>query len=106
MSLSASEPVEQEQADGWADIADESCRFGVDAMAVMWLRSMRLAGCGEAARSEAMLMVAEKWFGHSAWAKALASGKLGCSPKAITANTLAFYGQWVRDNRKRLSGKA
>ncbi|MDG2002735.1 MAG: hypothetical protein P8J20_05325 [Novosphingobium sp.] len=103
--MSASEPKVSDPAVGWADIACESSRFGVDAAAVVWRRCLRLAGCGEAARSEAMLMVAEKWYGHGAWAKALASGKLGRSPKVITASTVTYYGQWVRENRQRLAEK-
>ena len=100
----ASDLGEPARADSWADIARDSCRMGVDAAGVVWLRTLRLAGGGKEASSEAMLMVAEKWCGHAAYAKELGGGRLGSSCKEIASGTIAFYGCWLRDNRQRLAG--
>ena len=89
--------------DGWGQAARGACGILADAPWVVGLRLLRLAGGGKAGREEMALMITEKWFAHEAWAKALASGKLGRSPGEIAAGTFAFYGQWVRDNRERLS---
>ncbi len=98
--------AQADQSESWADIARGGCRFARDAASVVWLRSLRFAGGGKLAGRELALTVAEKCCGHAAWAKALASGRLGRSPKAITAGTIAYYGLWVRDNRRRLSRKS
>ena len=105
ISLSASSLGEPDGESGWAEIARDGCRFGVDAAWVLGLRSLRLAGGGKDAGRELALMVAEKCYGHAAYANALASGRFGRSPRSITASTIAYYGQWVRDNRRRLAGK-
>jgi len=97
---------ETEDTDGWPDIARDACRFGVDAAWVVGLRLSCLARGGKTAQRELALMVVEKWVGHATYARALARGHLGRSPRSITAATIAYYGHWVRDNRKRLAEEA
>lgn len=89
--------------DSWKRIAREGCGMAVDAACVIWLRSLRLAGGGKRARRELALMTAEKWHAHKAYGRELAKGRFGRSPRSIAASTLAFYGLWIRDNRRRLS---
>lgn len=89
--------------DSWKQIAREGCGMAVDAAWVIWLRSLRLAGGGKRAGRELALMTAEKWYGHKAYGRELAKGRFGRSPRSIAASTLAFYGLWVRHNRRRLS---
>lgn len=79
------------------------CGILADAPWVVGLRLRRLAGGGSAAGDELALMVAEKWYAHRAYVKALASGVMGRSPGEVAANTFAYYGTWVEDNRRRLS---
>lgn len=95
-----------DQSESWVDIARGGCRLARDAASVVYLRSLHLAGGGKPAGREMALMVAEKCYGHAAFAKALANGQLGGSPKTIAAGTMAYYELWVRDNRRRLSRKA
>jgi len=87
----------------WSAIARDGWRLGVDAAWVVRLRLVRLAGGGEPARREMALMAAEKYHGHTAYVEAVASGKLGRSARSIAAGTLAFYGLWISDNRRRLA---
>jgi len=100
--LSGSDDLQSDTPD-WSDIGRQIRAFAIDAGLVIRLRSLRLAKGGRPAGRELAVMVAEKWYGHSAYAKALATGRLGRSPREIAAGTLSFYGTWVRDNRERLS---
>ena len=92
-----------EGSESWAEIARGSCRLASDAAWVVGLRSLRLARGGRPALREAALMVTEKWYAHAAYARALATGQLGRSPGAIAAGTIAYFGIWVADNRRRLT---
>jgi hypothetical protein len=87
----------------WGDVARGACRIAVDTPWVVGPRLLRLAGGGEAARDELALMVAEKWFAHAAYAKAVAKGTMGRSLRDIAAGTLGYYGLWIRHNRRRLA---
>lgn len=89
--------------DGWGQAARGACGILADAPWVIGLRLLRLASGGRAAREELALMVAEKWFAHAACVEALAGERFGRSPGEIAAGTIAYYGQWVSDNRRRLS---
>jgi hypothetical protein len=92
--------------DSWPGIAVGSVGLALDAVQVVWLRSLRLAAGGDPARRELALMVEEKWRGHAAFALALASGRIERSPKGFAAATVAHYGPLVRKNRRRLSRRA
>jgi hypothetical protein len=79
------------------------CGILADAPWVVGLRLRRLVRGGTAAGDELALMVAEKYYAHAAYVKALATGIMGRSPGEVAANTFAYYGAWVGDNRRRLS---
>ena len=71
---------------------------------VVPLRLARLARGGAPARAEARLMVSEKVEAHGALLRALLAGRLGWTPRAITAGALGHYLGYVRANRVRLAG--
>ncbi len=94
---------ESETRPGWSDAACDMCGILADAPWVIGLRLRRLARGGAAAGDELGLMVAEKWYANKGVASAIATGRMGRSPREIAANVIGFYGQWVSDNRRRLS---
>lgn len=90
-------------AGSWGDVACGLAAILADATWVAGLRLRRLAGGGAPARRELALMVTEKYFAHATYARALASGELGGNGRQLCAFTVAYYGCWVSDNRRRLS---
>ena len=87
----------------WIAIGFDAWRLGLEASAVMGLRSLVIAQGGADAQAEATRMVSEKLdAGASLQAKAL-SGALGSTPASVSRRTLALYRRKVRANRRRLS---
>ena len=74
-----------------------------DALAVIALRTAKIARGGKAGEAESRKMVNEKIrAGMELGAKAMTGG-LGRTPETALKKTLALYGPKVKANRKRLS---
>jgi len=86
----------------WSQIALDSWMLGAEACLVIGLRGARLMGGGAEACREARLMVSEKVEAGRELGTALFSGGMGATPKAVVGNTVAFYLDGVRANRRRL----
>lgn len=87
----------------WIGIGFDAWRLGLEASAVIGLRSLMIAQGGPRAQAEATRMVSEKVAaGASLQAKAL-SGALGATPASVSARTLAHYRRKVSANRRRLA---
>lgn len=84
-------------------IGADLCALSVEASAVVWLRSLRLAIGGPEAVAEAGLMVGEKIAAQQDLAGQLLAGKLGASPLAATAKVTRHFLKGVRATRRRLS---
>jgi hypothetical protein len=81
--------------DGWA--------LGMEASAVIGLRTLALAGGGAAAQAEANRMVSEKIDAALGLGALAFAGGLGPNAVTMTARTMAHYRRKVRANRRRLS---
>lgn len=87
----------------WASIGRDMCALGSEASLVVPLRLLRVMSGGTAAREELHLMISEKVDAHGEWARAVMSGSMGKSPRALASGTVRFYLPFVRANRKRLA---
>ena len=95
--------MRRSQANPWIGIGFDAWRLGLEASAVIGLRTLRIAQGGEAARVEAERMVSEKLEAGIALQALAASGGLGLTPARASARTLAHYRRKVSANRRRLS---
>lgn len=95
--------LSSETGRSWQEIALDSWALGAEAMLVIGLRTVRIAGGGNEGCQEAKLMVTEKVDSTVALGSALLVGDLGDTPKAVIGNTVSHYLSGVRANRKRLS---
>ncbi len=91
------------QRNPWIGIGLGAWSLGLEASAVIGLRTMKLAAGGAAAEAEARRMVSEKVDAGLALHSMAMSGGLGSTPHAAAAKTLAHYRRKVRANRRRLS---
>jgi hypothetical protein len=87
----------------WIDIGLSAWSLGVEASAVIGLRTMKIAAGGAAGAAEARRMVSEKVDAGLALQTLALSGGLGFTPQGAAAKTLAHYRRKVRANRRRLS---
>lgn len=81
----------------------DALALGLEASAVISLRSFKMAAGGPAADAEARKMVAEKVDAAMTLQMMLMTGALGFTPASAAAKTLAHYHGKVRANRRRLS---
>lgn len=88
-------------AAGWSKIMIDSTLMGMDAWAVMGLRTMKIMTGGRAAEREAQRMVGEKFAAGFELAAALSGGTIR-TPKAAAKKAVAIAGGKVRANRRRL----
>jgi hypothetical protein len=87
----------------WLRVGCDAWALGLEASAVIALRTLKMAAGGEAGAAEAHLMVTEKLDAAAALQAKAMTGRLGLNgPSAATA-TLAHYRRKVRANRRRLS---
>lgn len=86
-------------------LGGDLCALWAEAASVVWLRSQRLAQGGPGAAAEAGLMVSEKIAAQQDLLVRLASGRLGKTPVAMTANATRYMLKGVRANRRRLSAR-
>jgi hypothetical protein len=87
----------------WMGIGFDAWRLGLEASAVVGLRSLKIAQGGAVAAAEAELMVREKVEAGMALGAMAVRGGLGASPASASARTLAHYRRKVRANRRRLA---
>ena len=95
--------MKRSRANPWVGIGLDAWRLGLEASAVVGLRTLKLAQGGATAAAEAELMVREKLAaGVELQALALRGG-LGLSPASASTRTLAHYRRKVLANRRRLA---
>lgn len=95
--------MKRTRANPWFGIGLDAWRLGLEASAVIGLRTLKLAQGGAEAQAEAQRMVAEKLQAALALQTLAATGGLGATPASASARTLAHYRRKVRANRRRLS---
>jgi hypothetical protein len=88
--------------DGWASAGIDAWALGMEASAVIGLRTIKMAAGGIDAAEEAQLMVSEKMQAAMELQSALVTGQLGANPLAGTRKVLRHYRRKVKANRKRL----
>ena len=88
-------------AASWSKIMVDSALMGMDAWAVMGLRTMKFMTGGSAAEREAQRMVGEKLAAGFEYAAALSGGNIR-TPEAAARKAVAIAGGKVRANRRRL----
>lgn len=87
---------------GWASAGIDAWALGIEASAVIGLRTARMAAGSIDAAEEARLMVSEKMLAAFELQTALMTGRLGNDPLTGTRKTLRHYRRRVKANRKRL----
>ena len=91
------------RANPWIAIGWNAWSLGLEAMAVIGLRTLKIAAGGAAGEAEAQRMVTEKVAAGLALQTMALSGDLGFTPEAAASRTLTHYRRKVRANRRRLS---
>ena len=88
----------------WMTASMDAWKLGMEASAVIGLRTMKIAAGGPEAQAEANRMVTEKM--QSLWSlqTSALTGGLGSTPQTAAAKTIAHYRRKVRANRRRLLG--
>jgi hypothetical protein len=87
-------------------LGGDLCALWRESVAVVWLRSSKLAAGGPAAIGETALMIGEKLAAQQDIAARLITGRLGRTPLAVTAGFTRYMLDGVRANRRRLSRKS
>jgi hypothetical protein len=87
----------------WFAIGIDSWNLTAEATWVIGMRLARMAQGGSRAEREARLMVTEKVASGMELGMAIATGRMGHSPEAITSATISHYRRGVRANRDRLA---
>ena len=86
----------------WVGAGMDAWALGIEASAVIGLRTARMATGGVDVAEEARLMVSEKMLAAFELQVALVTGRLGDDPLTGTRKTLRHYRRKVKANRKRL----
>ena len=87
----------------WLGIGFDAWSLGLDASAVIALRTLKIAQGGAAGQAEAQRMVQEKLDAGMALGALALGGGLGGTPASASARTLAHFRRKVNANRRRLS---
>lgn len=87
----------------WLGIGLDAWRLGLEASAVIGLRSLRIAQGGASGRAEAKRMVSEKVAAAADLQVRALTGGLGATPASASARTIAHYRRKVNANRRRLT---
>jgi hypothetical protein len=87
----------------WFGIGLDAWSLGLEASAVMGLRTLKIAQGGPGGQAEAERMVSEKVEAALDLQLRALTGGLGVTPASASARTLAHYRRKVRANRRRLS---
>ena len=89
----------------WFGLGLEAWSLALDASAVMALRAMRIAAGGAQANRELAAMITEKVASGFALQTMMLTNRLGATPQAAAAKTLAHFRPKVHANRRRLTKK-
>jgi len=95
--------MKRSRGNPWIGIGFDAWRLGMEASAVIGLRTLKIAAGGPAGAAEAERMVNEKIDAALALQKQALTGALGLSPATMSARTLAHYQRKVSANRRRLT---
>ena len=87
----------------WFGIGMDAWRLGLEASAVIGLRTLKMAQGGAAAEAEAKRMVREKVRAAADLQVKAITGGLGATPASASARAVAHYRRKVSANRKRLT---
>jgi hypothetical protein len=87
----------------WARLGFDAWALGLEASAVIGLRTLKIAAGGPGAEAEAHRMVREKVETAADLQTKALTGALGFTGPGAAAKTLAHYRRKVRANRRRLS---
>ena len=87
----------------WLRIGFDAWALGVEASAVIGLRTLKIAAGGAAGEAEARRMVAEKLDAAAQLQTKALTGGLGATGAGMATKTLTHYRRKVRANRRRLS---
>ncbi|MBI1685483.1 hypothetical protein [Caulobacter hibisci] len=88
--------------DDWSSTMLDAWALGMEASAVIGLRTMVLAGGGAKAQTEAVRMTTEKMAAAADIGLKFWTGGLPQAPEAATAAVVKHYRAKVRANRRRL----
>jgi len=88
---------------GWLRAGMSLWGLTLDSMAVISLRTAKIAMGGKEAEAEAQKMVSEKIEAGLALQTMAMTGGLGMTPESALTKTLAHYRPKVRANRRRLA---
>ena len=94
--------MKRARANPWLGIGFDAWRLGMEASAVIGLRTLKIAQGGAAGEAEAQRMVSEKVKAGLALQSLALTGGLGMTPATASARTLAHYRRKVSANRRRL----
>ena len=89
----------------WLRIVASTCALGIDAAAVVALRTQAIASGGNAGEREARRMILEKVVAAQALHSMALTGGLGWSVPTAFGKTVMHYRRKVRANRRRLAKK-
>jgi len=95
--------VARARANPWVGIGFDAWRLGLEASAVIGLRTWAIAQGGAAGQAESELMISEKIKAGLALQTMALTGRLGTTPATASARTLAHYRRKVSANRRRLT---
>jgi hypothetical protein len=86
----------------WLHIGFDAWALGMETAYVMTLRTLKIAGGGDAAGAEAKRMINEKIEAGLALQSLAMTGGLGATPYSAASKTLTHYRRKVQANRRRL----
>ena len=86
----------------WMGVGLDAWTLGLEASAVIGLRTLKMARGGPAAHAEARRMIEEKIEAAAALQVRALTGGLGATPAGASARTIAHLRKKVRANRRRL----
>ena len=94
--------MKRSRTNPWLGIGFDAWRLGLEASAVIGLRTLKLTQGGAAGEAEAQRMVSEKVKAGLALQSLAFTGGLGATPASASKRTLAHYRRKVSANRRRL----
>ena len=95
--------MKRRRGNPWFGIGVDAWSLGMEASAVIGLRTLKIAQGGADGRAEAQRMITEKVEAATALQVRAMTGGLGCTPASASARTIAHYRRKVQANRRRLS---
>ena len=87
----------------WMKLTMATWSLGMEAASVIGLRTLKMAAGGQAAQTEAALMINEKIASTLDLQIRAMTGGLGITPHRAASKTVAHFRRKVRANRRRLS---